>query len=1090
MSEALDPAVALSPARSAVVEACAGSGKTWLLVSRMLRLLLAGAQPAELLAITFTRKAAQEMTDRLHEWLRVLALADDATVCAFLHEREVPPEEIAALLPRARGLLEAVLSAQPGPTVTTFHGWFLDLLKRAPLEAGLPWGAPLLERESELLHEVRDRLFARWAATPTSPEGAALLALLAALGEHNLQALLRHFIAARLEWQAYTRCQPDPVAYALAQLRPCLNADLDTDPGTAFWADTPLLARIARLSYALEKGSEAERRKALALRAALDAADLEQLRGLILKKDGGRLVRKANASTLAALGAGADDFLRDYDSVETALEVLARQQTDFRIWNLNRHGLLLGHALLKAYQDAKAQQGVIDFADAEWLACELLVSEDYAPALALKLDARYRHLLLDEFQDTNPLQWQALATWLLEARAADSAMTVFLVGDPKQAIYRFRRGEARVFDAAAEFLHRHFAAARFSTDMTRRLAPAVVAAINPVFAGVEGFAAHRHAPANAGRAGALRILPLHPAKTAADVTAAGLRNPLLTARQEAEDRVVDEEAREFARVLQEDVLGRWGVIEGGTPRAARPRDVIALVKKRTHLHVYERALEATRIPFITSRRGGLLHALEARDLVALIEALLLPHADLKLAQVLKSPIFGCSDDDLLRVFAPLPDACGRGWERLLALAETPDASAAAARAARLLARWRARCGSLPVHDLLDRIYFEGDLEARYAAAVPAARRPQVAANLRAFMQLALTQDAGRYPTLAGFVRDLASLIDDADAAPDEGLAADGADAVRLLTIHGAKGLEAPIVWLLGGSEHGRGESYGVLAPWPPEAPEPLHFSLFGKQEERGAGRQHWFDDEAQLAARESDNLLYVALTRAKQALIVSGDANKNAWVQRVEAAWGPLGLPADLPAAPPEEAGAADLPIRIEAPPIGRRLAAPTSNPAAASGEFFHACLEAYAPPGAPRDLGELATRLGLERERASVKAAARALLARPELAHLFDPKRYRCAHNELTLLDRDGRLQRIDRVVEGDDEVWLIDYKMGDHSRGLSDTQLAEAHRAQLAGYRSLLAALYPGKPVRALLLLADGRLVEVDAAAMPNQPIAESRN
>jgi ATP-dependent helicase/nuclease subunit A len=1109
----LDNATALSPTRSAVVEACAGSGKTWLLVSRMIRLLLAGAAPSELLAITFTRKAAQEMTDRLHEWLRLLALEDDATVREFLRDRKVPDDEIGALLPRARGLLETVLTAQPAPTVTTFHGWFLDLLKRAPLEAGLPWGAPLLERTRQLQDEVRDRLLAKWAAVPESPEGAALLALLADIGEHNLQVLLRHFLDARAEWWACTDGAPDPVAHALEQLRTGLHPDLGSDPVAAFWANELMVARMKRVGLALEKGSETERKKGLSIHRAMEAADFDCLRGLVLKKDGGRLASKATKGLLAALAAGADAYLRDYDTLETALETIAAIQTDQRIWALNRHGLLLGHALLASYQDAKAQQGVIDFADAEWLACRLLQSEEHAPGLALKLDARYRHLLLDEFQDTNPLQWQALSTWLAEARGADSDMTVFMVGDPKQAIYRFRRGEARVFSAAAEFLRTHFGAAYFSTDMTRRLAPAVVKAINPVFAAVAGFAEHAHAPENEHRPGALRSLPVQAERTEAEAVtglphtgtpihhaASGhvwsrMRNPLTTPQPEADDRSVHAEARLFAQVLRDEVLGRWGVMDNGpspqpspasggggkrdaqtgSMRAARPGDVMALVRKRTHLHLYERELEAARIPFITSRRGGLLHALEAQDVIALIETLLLPHADLKLAHVLKCPIFGCSDDDLLRVFAPDPSVATRGWERLRMLASEPDCPATLARAAGLLTRWRAHCGTLPVHDLLDRVYFEGDLEARYAAAVPEAMRPQVAANLRAFMQLALTQDAGRYPTLAGFVRELASLVDDADAAPGEGLAADGENAVRLLTIHGAKGLEAPIVWLLGGSDHARGDSYAVLAPWPPDTPQPVHFSLFGKQGDRGAARENWFQEEADLAQRESDNLLYVALTRARQALIVSGDANKNAWLARVNAAWQHLGVPSDLPTAAAEASGAATIPPCIAAPAVGQRVAPPAPNPAAASGELFHACLETLAPPRVPRDLAGLAARLGLQGELEATEAAARALLAQPHLARFFDPAQYRRAHNEWSLLDASGRMQRLDRVVEFDDAVWLIDYKTGDDSRTLSDEVLAERHRIQLAAYQALLSALYPNKPVHAALLLADGRLVDM---------------
>ncbi|MBN8771922.1 MAG: UvrD-helicase domain-containing protein, partial [Thiobacillus sp.] len=691
MSEPLDNAIALSPARSAVVEACAGSGKTWLLVSRMLRLLLAGAAPSELLAITFTRKAAQEMTDRLHEWLRVLALADDATVREFLRARAVPDTEIDAMLPRARGLLEAVLTAQPGPTVTTFHGWFLDLLKRAPLEAGLPWGAPLLERESQLLNEVRDRQFNRWAAAPDTAEGAALLALLADIGEHNLRTLLKHFVQARAEWWAYTDGAADPVSHALEQLRPLLHADLDSDPVSAFWADESMAARVKRVGLALEKGSKSEQARAPEIRRSLDLPPDDAHAALMkhLMTAGKRRKKQATRELEKALGVDFDTYLRDLDTLETALETLTAIQTDIRIWVLNRHGLLLGHALIAAYQEAKSQQGVIDFADAEWQACRLLASEEHAPALALKLDARYRHLLLDEFQDTNPLQWQALSTWLLEAHGADSSMTVFMVGDPKQAIYRFRRGEARVFDAAADFLATHFDATRFSTDMTRRLAPSVVAAINPVFADVAGFAAHTYAPENADRPGALRSLPVQAEKTKAAMAdgllhtgtpvhyaASGrvwgrLRNPLTTPQPEVDDRAVHEEARQFAQVLRDEVLGRWGVMDGGSPRAARPGDVMALVRKRTHLHLYERELEAARIPFITSRRGGLLHALEARDVIALLETLLLPHADLKLAHVLKSPVFGCSDEDLLRVFAPRPPDETHGWERLAPLIHQP-----------------------------------------------------------------------------------------------------------------------------------------------------------------------------------------------------------------------------------------------------------------------------------------------------------------------------------------------------------------------------------------------------------------------------------
>ncbi len=1100
MSEPLDIATALDPTRSVVVEACAGSGKTWLLVSRMIRLLLAGAQPSELLAITFTRKAAQEMTDRLHEWLQTLALGSDAEVRAFLSERAVPESEIDTLLPRARGLLETLLTAQPGPTVTTFHGWFLDLLKRAPLEAGLPWGAALLERARLLQDEVCERLLAQWAAegslrssgapagvllagaaAPGTAEGAALLALLDILGETNLRGLLGNFLRARTEWWAFTDGKADPVAHALVQLRPLLEDDLDADPVAAFWADESMVARIKRVANALEQGSKAERER---------AADILHSPGLVpeaahtvlmtrLMTAGARRKKQATRELENALGNGLEAYLRDLDTIETALETVSSIQADQRIWQLNRHGLLLGHALLEAYQKSKAQQGVIDFADAEWLACRLLASEEHAPGLAMKLDARYRHLLLDEFQDTNPLQWQAFSTWLSEARAAQSDMTVFMVGDPKQAIYRFRRGEARVFTAAADFLHIQFGATRLANNMTRRLAPAVVAAINPVFAGQPGFVPHTPLPEKAGLPGAVRYLSIE-VESNATVSGGGLRNPLTTPAPEADDHAVHREAAEFARVLKDDILGRWMIAGHQGKRCARFGDVMALVRRRTHLQVYERTLERAGIPYITSRRGGLLEALEAQDLIALLEILLLPHADLTLARVLKSPVFGCDDEDLLSVFTPQTDDVTWGWARLNARAAASGCPPALARAARLLTRWHALLGTLPVHDLLDRIYFEADVEARYAAAVPAAMRPQIAANLRAFMQLALTQDGGRYPTLTGFIRELKTLTSDPDAAPDEGLAADGEDAVRLLTIHGAKGLESPIVWLLGGSDHTQNDAYDVLSPWPPEASRPEHFSLYGKKDERGSSRAPWFEQEAELMQRESSNLLYVALTRAEQGLIVSGDSKKNVWLERVRDVWSSLDLPADLP--PAIGVQAVDNPIppaRIQAPAVGHSAELLHATESSATGELFHAWLERLAPPGASKDPSVLARKLKIPAETcAMIEHAARAVIRSPELARYFEPGHYLKAHNELEILDAAGKLQRLDRVVEFADSVCILDYKTGQDALRVSGETLRTAHRAQLSGYAALLQSLYPDKPVQAAIVLADGRLVSVPKA------------
>ena len=199
----MDNSIALNPQLSVVVEACAGSGKTWLLVSRILRLLLAGVRPSEILAITFTRKAAQEMQARLHEWLHLLATQDDATVKNFLKERDLHDVD-SVVLARARGLYRDFLLAQPALTISTFHGWFMQVLQRAPLNAGVPVGMQLLERTSALHEEAWQAFAESLRATSDSETSQKMQWLFAEYGLHGTYALLEKFISKRAEWWAYT----------------------------------------------------------------------------------------------------------------------------------------------------------------------------------------------------------------------------------------------------------------------------------------------------------------------------------------------------------------------------------------------------------------------------------------------------------------------------------------------------------------------------------------------------------------------------------------------------------------------------------------------------------------------------------------------------------------------------------------------------------------------------------------------------------------------------------------------------------------------------------------------------------------------
>ncbi len=1134
--------IALDPKHSVVVEACAGSGKTWLLVSRIVRLLLDGAPPSQILAITFTRKAAQEMQARLQLWLRDLALGDEASVHQFFAERGIKNLSDEQLQ-RARSLYKEVLLAQPAITISTFHGWFIQVMQRAPLNADVMHGASLLERAGAEQEEAWEELLERMRKQPESAEAQHMQWLFEECGLFTTRQLLFNFLGKRAEWWAYIPPSPagggtegggEAVQFALNDLREYLAVDMDFDP-VADWgmcgnSEEVLFAFVHQLA---SNGTDVQKSKASELERAWTDSQPEERFELMWKllftladtpRKGSPF--KAITKQAAVLFERTRDVLQD--SLQAVRDTLAEQQA----YRLNEAVLHCGVAFLEHYQTLKAQKQQIDFSDLEWQLCRLLQQSEHAETMQYKLDSRYRHVLLDEFQDTNPLQWQILRAWFDAAVAVESQPTVFVVGDPKQSIYRFRRADARLFGVAREYLQEHFVAATLGNSLTRRNSQPVVDAVNAVFREQpDGFEFVEHKTHQTELPGHVLVLPLAVAAELISEAkssplsqrgragvgeafeALTLRNPLATAREESEEGARQIEAVQFAEQLQ-TIVRDWAVNDAGEERRATYGDIMVLVRSRTHLAVYEEALRAKHIPFISSRRGGLLDTLEAEDVQALLMFLITPFADLALAQVLRTPIFACSDADLMRLAqlsTPSPlmgEGRGEGvkiswWQRLQHLAETSPSPigggvgvgehALLQRAHQLLNRWLALADKLPVHDLLDRIYFEGDVIARYSAVLPSEMCAKVTANLHAFMEIALSVDAGRYPSLPRFLQELSELRDSSDDAPDEGKLGTAGDAVRIYTVHESKGLEAPIVWLLdaNAAKNNNKDGNDVLLDWPTHEPQPLHFSMYADQASRGKKRAPLFEQDAAQQAREEMNLLYVAMTRAQQALIVSGNSKGEekedkkkapSWYDRITAVVSEQPNPLHKAASVSKEdrgweAKKVVLPYVL---PTGKRAARNTAQQQ--RGIWLHALLQTLtetnslshrgrAGVGEPssQQRAELQHRLAIPpSEMESLYQQAQHILTSPQLARFFDAAQYRSACNEMPYINAKGELKRIDRLVEFDDEVWVLDYKLG-------DSEDAARYRAQMEEYRAAMQSVYAGKTVRCALVFAEGKLLEI---------------
>jgi ATP-dependent helicase/nuclease subunit A len=1085
-------AAACDPARSCAVEACAGSGKTWILVSRMLRALLEGAAPHEILAITFTRAAAGEMRQRLGEWLARYSAphsTHEERVLA-LRERGLAPQRAEALAPTLASLHARVLGAGRPIEIRTFHAWFSQLLRVAPLalldRLGL---APDLELIEDFEEHKPAALRAFHAAVLRDPQLRGDYAALTALrGRTQLRRWLDAAWLKRVEIELADEAgqlegsveSAAAVWPELARFEHPVDAVLDV-----FWQ-----VRLRHVAEVLGRTSRTARQAADELGAALAAGDARAQfeaawRALFTEKDTPRALSKATAA------------LAD---TQQALDVLMTQvhQEDSRLEHLRM--VRLARALLVAFADYKRARGYADMADLERCALALLRDSELAGWVQERLDARVRHLLIDEFQDTSPLQWQALHAWLAAYAGAGGGASgqrppgVFIVGDPKQSIYRFRGAEPRVFAAAARFICEGLGGSILACDHTRRSAPHVLAAINAVFAGAaeegafSGFRAHTtEVAADAG--GSVEALPRiarEAAKSKALADAVPQWRDSLSSPRVEPDVVL--RAREAAGVAQ--------AIAAALAGGVAPQEVFVLCRKRETLRLVATELERVHIAHSAVEDTSLAATTEAQDLIAVLDAIVSPAHRLSLARALRSPLFGASDADLLALSAAAIAAGDSDWWRALSAMGRPGP--ALARARQLLQRWRGLASTLPPHDLLDRIVHEGELRERTIAVVPPEQRALALDAIDAVLAQALLLDGGRYATPYGFVRALKRRV--VKSAPPL-----RADTVRLLTIHGAKGLEADCVFVTDSDPEPQSvATTTLLVEWPVETERPVRCAFVYSESRCPASLRSILDDERQAREREELNGLYVAMTRARQRLVFSATEPYQSspglsWWQRVEpvatavprvAVAAQADVLARLQAArvpvlkllPPHAAAIAPRSQEPPGAPVQAQLfdATPPSprDPTqdaetAALGRAVHRLLEWAA--GGPQNvaLEDLARAAAREFfvDPSAVLRNAQAILGRPEAARFFSGPQLRWSGNEVAV-GEGGEVLRIDRLVQLDSTWWVLDYKLSHTPETL------EPYRRQLLRYRDAVRILQPGDLVRCAFIAGDGRVVEIDPA------------
>ena len=1137
---------ASDPTASAFVSANAGSGKTHVLVQRVIRLLLTRVPPEKILCITFTKAAAANMAERVFSTLgHWVTLDDDALDAAIIEAGVARPD--AALRVRARELFASALETPGGLKVQTIHALCTRLLQQFPFEANVPARFAVLDErdQNEMMERANLAVLLEASRDPDSAAGRALYTAMASAADVTFKDVVREACLSREHFMAWTDGAGSAHA-AAAQMSAALGVepsdrieDVERDI-----VDGPYLprSRWEEVATVLDSSSKSDQDQATRLREALvfsGAAQVDEYLGVFLTE--GSTPRKSVVTK--KFGDAKPHIAQLFDAEVRRLERLIERRR--AVTTRDRTEALLHIAMSAAanYRREKLERGLLDYDDLidKTLAMLERVSSGW---VHYKLDRGVDHVLIDEAQDTSPRQWDIVAHIISEFTSGEGARdgvvrTIFAVGDEKQSIFSFQGAAPREFDARRRGLAKRFTDAGLKFDPVSftysfRSGPAILKSVDFVFRD-EDIYRSIHAE---------QAYPVHEGLADAGPSLIDLWDlQLPDARQDLEGwrapfDAVSETSPEvrLSRRIQAEIKS---LVEGGTltgrfgdRRPLRYGDVLVLVRRRGNVFdAVIQALKHANIPVAGADRLKLTEHIAIIDLMNLADALLLPQDDLALAVALKSPLFGLNEDALFQL----------AWQRKGSLREALDHHAATD-------------GNFK--DALKRLE---ECERRFVRETPFAfyawllggdggrkrilRRLGHEANdaLDEFLELALSYERKAPASLQGFMAWLRTA--DLEVKRDMEISR---NEVRVMTVHGAKGLEASVVFLVDTTTSPRDTQRLKLIHLPQDdaAHAPGVVVWAGRKAE---------DPEAVAAARETmlgetedeyRRLLYVAMTRAADRLIIGGclpgnmgSVRKLSWYdlitkglgnsglhqQTIETSNGPIKrysrledvaaptgtaaaapttasieLPIWLQTSAPPEAPADDL-LRPSAPSEddGHRIRAGESIQLRARalqrGTLVHRLLQSLPDLASGRRRDAVLKYLARnadgwsDGDRETLAGAVLALIDNPRFAPVFGDG----SRAEVAIA---GRLERpvgapalvsgqIDRLVVTPGEVLIVDFKTN-HAPPVLAAEAPLAYVRQLALYRAVLGKLYPQRPVRAALLWTETpELMEISTPALDAQ-------